>query len=320
MPTPRLGGPAILGAMALALLVASLLDRDTGAMLRSQPRSLCAFACGAFIVMIVGAIDDVRSLKPLTKLVLEICAAGVVVCDRWTFHFGLASLPISLFFIVACTNAINLVDGLDGLAAGLSLMISLTLLLLSHGRTPPLMLLALCGALVGFLPYNLHPAKIFLGDSGALLLGFVIGVNALSTSHEVAGVGAIVAPLLALGLPLIELALTASRRILRAMPIFAADRDHIHHRLLRFGFDHRSAVLLLYSVGAGFCVVAILLPRLDGAFMVPLLSTVVVGCVGGIRLLGYHRELMPIGARLTPTLVPIESADAAHLQINASEP
>jgi len=309
--TPRLGGPAILGAMVLAIFLVSLLDRDTGAMLRVQRRSLSALALGAFIVMMVGAIDDVRSQKPLTKLLAEVCAAAIVVCGGWSFNLGLASLPVSMFFVVASTNAINLVDGLDGLAAGLSLMVSVTLLMLSHGQAPPLMLLALCGALMGFLPYNLYPAKIFLGDSGALLLGFVIGVGALSTSRQTAYAGAILAPLLALGLPLSELALTATRRMLRARPIFAADRDHIHHRLISLGFSHRNAVLLLYTVGAAFCGVALSIPALDDALKVPLLALVMAACIGGGRLLGYHRELRPTRARF---------ADAARLQINASEP
>jgi UDP-GlcNAc:undecaprenyl-phosphate GlcNAc-1-phosphate transferase len=318
--TPRLGGPAILAAMGLALLLASILDRDIGAMLRSQWRSLLALAVGAFIVMMVGAIDDVRPQKPTTKLLVEICAATIVACGGRSFHLGLAAVPVSIVFIVASTNAINLVDGLDGLAAGLSLMICVTLLLLSHGGTPPLMLLALCGALIGFLPYNFHPARIFLGDSGALLLGFVVGAGALATSRERAGVDAILAPLLPLGLPMAELALSATRRMVQARPIFEADRDHIHHRLLYRGFSHRSAVLLLYAVGAAFCVIALLLPRLEVVFMVPLLSGVVVGCASGLRLLGYHRELTPIRARLAPTLVPIESPSPVPLQIGASEP
>ncbi len=290
--TPRLGGPAILGAMVLALLLASLLDRGIGAMMRAQWPSPLAVALGAFIVMMVGAIDDVRPQRPVTKLFVEICAAAIVVCGGWSYHPGLMSFPLSMFFIVASTNAINLVDGLDGLAAGLSLMIGLTLLLLSRGRTPPLMLFALCGALVGFLPYNLHPARIFLGDSGALLLGFVIGVGAISTSHERAGVGEFMGALFPLGLPLIELAFTATRRMLRATPIFAADRDHIHHRLLGLGFSHRSAVLLLYGVGASFCVVALAIPRLENALSIVLLAIVGVACLAGARRLGYL-ELMP---------------------------
>jgi UDP-GlcNAc:undecaprenyl-phosphate GlcNAc-1-phosphate transferase len=302
MATPRLGGPAIYAAAVLALLLVSLLYRDAGAMMRAHWRSLFALAFGAFCVTLVGAIDDVRSQKPLTKLMVEICAATVVVSGGWSLRPGLASLSTSVFFIVASANAINLVDGIDGLAAGLSLMISVTLLLLSHGRTPPLILSALCGALVGFLPYNLHPAKIFLGDSGALLLGFVIGVGALSISPEMSGIDAMLVPLLAVGLPLGELALTATRRLLRAMPVFAPDRDHIHHRLLSRGLSHRTAVFLLYGVSAAFCGVALAIPRLDDALKVPLLAVVMAGCAGGMRLLGYHRELRPIRSRPRPPL------------------
>jgi UDP-GlcNAc:undecaprenyl-phosphate GlcNAc-1-phosphate transferase len=333
--TPRLGGPAILGAMVLALLLVSLLDRGIGAMMRSQWRSLFALAFGAFIVMMVGAIDDVRPQRPLTKLAVETCAAAIVVCGGWSYHPGLTSLPLSIFFIVASTNAINLVDGLDGLAAGLSLMISVTLLLLSQGRTSALMLFALSGSLIGFVPYNLHPAKIFLGDSGALLLGFVIGVGALSTSHEMGGVGAlpatILAPIFALGLPLIELTLTTTRRILRARPIFGADRDHIHHRLIGFGFSQRGAVLLLYGLGALFCGVALAISRLESDLTIALLAVVVVACVAGVQWLGYL-ELMPIRSRhrlplfefpamsAEIVLAAADTASANDVSRSASEP
>jgi UDP-GlcNAc:undecaprenyl-phosphate GlcNAc-1-phosphate transferase len=327
--TPRLGGPAILLAVVLALYFTSLLDGWSGAMWWSQWPKLGVLAIGALMVMMVGAVDDVRPLRPVIKLMVETAAASMVVCGGYridslgAFQLGLFAFPLSVFFLVTAANAVNLVDGLDGLAVGLCLSISATLLLLcwSGGQRETMwMLAALCGVLLGFLRYNFHPARMFLGDSGALLLGFVIGASALSISHQMSGLGATAAPFLALGLPLAEVALTASRRMSRATPIFAADCDHIHHRLLGFGFSHRKAVLLLYGVGAVFCAIALLLPRLEVVPMVALLSAVVAGCAGGLRLLGYHRELMPIRARLAPALAPIESASAVQLQINPSEP
>jgi UDP-GlcNAc:undecaprenyl-phosphate/decaprenyl-phosphate GlcNAc-1-phosphate transferase len=295
--TPRLGGPAILGAMVLALFIISLFDREDCAMVFAQGRNLSALVVGAFIVMIVGAIDDVRSQKPLTKLMVEFCAAAIVVSGGWSFHFGVAWFPLSVFFIVASTNAINLVDGLDGLAAGLSLMIGVTLILLSHGRTPPLMLFALCGALIGFLPYNLHPAKVFLGDSGALLAGFLLGAGAISTSH----VSGALAPVIALGLPLLELGVTTARRMLRALPLFGADRDHIHHRMLGFGISHQMSVLLLYVCGAAFCASALIFARVDDTVRISLLATLIVGSSSAVRMLGYHREPAPIAAHFKST-------------------
>ena len=266
--TPRFGGPAILTALVLALLFASLLDRFAGAMLWLQWRRLSWLAAGALMVTMVGAIDDVRPLRPITKLLVEIAAASVAAYGGYridsiaVYHLGLLSFPLSVFVIVTAVNAVNLVDGLDGLAVGLCLIISSTLLLLylSSGQIElPLMLAALCGVLLGFLRYNFHPARIFLGDSGALLLGFMVGVSAISTSHKMAGTAAILAPFLALGLPLAELTLTTMRRVLRAVRVvrldqdikryqflfmgrpalFSADRDHIHHRLL--SLRHRSS-------------------------------------------------------------------------------
>jgi UDP-N-acetylmuramyl pentapeptide phosphotransferase/UDP-N-acetylglucosamine-1-phosphate transferase len=324
--TPRLGGPAILTALVLALLFASILDRFAGAMLWSQWRRLSWLAAGALMVTLVGAIDDVRPLRPITKLLVEVAAASVAAYGGYridsiaVYHLGLLSFPLSVFVIVTAVNAVNLVDGLDGLAVGLCLIISSTLLLLyllSGQMEPPLMLAALCGVLLGFLRYNFHPARIFLGDSGALLLGFMVGVSAISTSHQMAGTAAILAPFLALGLPLAELMLTTIRRVLRAARVvrleedikryqflfmgrpalFSADRDHIHHRLLSFGISHRRAVLLLYGVSVAICAAACVFASRADVHQAPLLAAIIIGCVAGVRWLGY-RELMPLRSGL----------------------
>jgi UDP-GlcNAc:undecaprenyl-phosphate GlcNAc-1-phosphate transferase len=225
-----------------------------------------------------------------------------------------------VLFVVAATNAFNLIDGLDGLAAGLSLIIGTTLILLAWGSRDAVVLVALCGALIGFLPYNRHPARIFLGDSGALLLGFMIGVGAVSAAHQLSGADALLAPAVALGLPLLELLLTAGRRISCGKPLFTADRDHIHHRLLAIGIDQRNAVLILYAVGAGFCVIALMLPHLNDSVKFALLVTVTAYSLIGARMLGYHRELRPLRASLAPALTPIEGGEPARLQIHTLEP
>jgi len=286
--TPRFGGPAIFGAILIA------------SMASTQWRGFRALFLGAFIAMMVGALDDIHPQKPLTKLLVEVIAAVIVISGGWS-GAGLGSFLMSVAFIVVTTNAINLVDGLDGLAAGLALMIALTLVLLSHGGSHAVMLLAVCGALLGFLPYNVHPARIFLGDSGALLVGFLLGTGAISDMHSV---GAI-APAIALGFPLLEVMMTIARRFVRASPLFRADRDHIHHRVLGLGLDPRATVGLLYGCGAAFCAVALILPRLDDILKVPLLASLSLGIVGGVRMLGYHREM---------------TALAPPLRINASEP
>src|SRR6202050_3131492 len=285
VPTPRFGGAAILPALILAIICVAMLDRLVDGALRLESGKLMALAIGALMVTTVGAIDDVRPLRPIIKLMVEVAAASVAVYGGYRItslsgiHLELLSFPLSVLFIVTAINAVNMVDGLDGLAVGLCLSIFGTLFFLcsSSGQFEAAMIMAaLCGTLIGFLPYNFHPARIFLGDSGALLLGFMAGTGAISTSHKMAGAVAIAAPFLALGLPLAELMLTTLRRTLRAVHVvrldeevsrydflfigrpalFFADRDHIHHRLLAFGISHRTTVLLLYGVSVAVCAVA----------------------------------------------------------------
>ena len=324
--TPRLGGPVILLAIVASIVLVSMLDGRVADFLTAQPHRTLWFAVGALMITCVGAVDDVHGLTPRTKLLVEAAAALAVACGGYRveelagYPLNALSFPVTMLFVVAATNAFNLIDGLDGLAAGLSLIIGGTLTCLSWGSHDSLVLVALCGALIGFLPHNRHPARIFLGDSGALLLGFMLGIGAVSTSHQMSGAAALLAPAIALGLPMLELLLTAGRRISRGRPLFTADSDHIHHRLLTMGIGHRNAVLILYAVGASFCAIALMLPHLDDALIFPLLATVTACSLVGARVLGYHRELKPLRTRLAPTLMPIEVAEPTALQIHASEP
>jgi UDP-GlcNAc:undecaprenyl-phosphate GlcNAc-1-phosphate transferase len=316
--TARLGGPAILLALVIAMLLAAGLNQRVQATLYEPRGKLAFFLSGALMVTLVGAIDDVRALRPVTKLLVETAAACVVVFGGYQIglpaihHLDWLSLPLSVFFIVVAVNAINLVDGLDGLAVGSCLIITATLFLLcrsdGHGE-PALTLAASGGVMVGFLRYNFHPARIFLGDSGALLLGFIVGVCAISASHQMTDRLAEMTPFLAFGLPLLELCLTVVRRILREVRVaapgdqargyklllrrpalFSADRDHVHHRLLLLGVSHRNAVLLLYGAGAVICAGSFALARLNNFLRAPLLAALVIASVAGIRSLGY-REL-----------------------------
>lgn len=323
---PRLGGPVILLAMVASMVLASLPDEHLAVVFGSDAHRKAWLAAGALTITCLGAMDDVHALSPRTKLLVEAAVALAVAFGGFRFeHFGgyplkFLSFPLTVVFVVAATNAFNLVDGLDGLAVGLSLIIGATLILLGRGGRDAVMLVALCGALMGFLPYNRHPARIFLGDSGALLLGFLIGIGAVSSSHQLSGADALLAPAVALGLPMLELLLTATRRMLRAKPLFTADRDHIHHRLLAMGIGQRKAVLILYTVGAGFCVIALMLPHLNDSLKFALLATATAYALIGARMLGYHRELQPLRTRLAPALMPIESVEPARLQIHTLEP
>jgi UDP-GlcNAc:undecaprenyl-phosphate GlcNAc-1-phosphate transferase len=338
--TARFGGTAILPALVLSIISAALFDRLVGNALAGELCKLISLGIAAITVTAVGALDDVHPLRPVTKLMVEIAAASILVNGGYRIeslfgmHLELLSLPLSVLFIVTVINAVNMIDGLDGLAAGMCLIITITLFLLclSSGQTEPAILLAaLCGVLLGFLPYNLHPARIFLGDSGALLLGLLLGSSAISTSHKMAGAVAIAAPLLAVGLPLVELMLTTLRRLLRAVHVvrldkeveryeflfmgrpalFSADRDHIHHRLLSLGIRYKTVVFLLYTVSVATCAMALLITIRQDLHQGSIFFAFICAAVVGVRSLGYV-ELRPFRSGL---LLPLFASDRINRKI-----
>lgn len=276
-PTPRFGGLALYLAIVLALAVAGLTDSFVAATLLAHSAEAAGLFAAATVLMVVGLVDDRHSLRPASKLAGEILAgiiavaAGCRIDTVARIDLGWLGPTATVFWIVAIINAVNMVDGVDGLAAGIGLIISATLFSISlylGNIESSLILAALSGALLGFLWYNFYPARIFLGDSGSLLLGFLLAVSAIQSSSKAATVSAIMWPLLALGLPLAELALTTLRRTLRVVRVvrldmrtqryefcsfgnaalFTADRDHIHHRLLAAGLTHSHVVAILYGV------------------------------------------------------------------------
>jgi UDP-GlcNAc:undecaprenyl-phosphate/decaprenyl-phosphate GlcNAc-1-phosphate transferase len=321
VPTPRLGGIAVFGAMLFSLGLGWAVDPFIRRAVAAHPWQLGALGAAATCLVVVGAIDDRRSVKATTKLLVEIAAAALVVSAGYRIHtllgveIGWLSAVATVFWIVAVTNAINMVDGLDGLAAGLGLIISASLFSIAvflGSLTTAAILAALCGALLGFLCHNFHPARIFLGDSGSLLVGFLLAVTAIESSNKAATVAAILFPLLSLGLPLSEIVLTTLRRILRGIRVvrldagtqryefsvfggpalFTADREHIHHRLLAMGITHRNVVVALYGVCAllGTCSFLIVVYRVTSLGLL-LLSFGIVAIAA--RRLGY-RELQPL--------------------------
>jgi UDP-GlcNAc:undecaprenyl-phosphate GlcNAc-1-phosphate transferase len=273
-PTPRLGGLAVFLATGAALTAVALWDdRAAGALFANHPMALAGIAA-ITIVTVVGAVDDVHSLSARVKLAAELCAGAIAFAGGFRIEevFGISlgalSLPVSMLWMATIANAFNLIDGLDGLAAGTGVIVGITLGLLSleiGNVGSALLLSALCGALSGFLPYNIRRAKLFLGDSGALLVGTLIALCSIQTSNKLATGVAFLIPALAMGFPLGEVALTVMRRTLRALRVtrlddrggryaflkrgssalFTPDRDHIHHRLLQLGFTTRRAVLVL---------------------------------------------------------------------------
>lgn len=276
-PTPRLGGIAVFAGLLVGVAVGSQVP--VLAPVFDQPRGIVAVLAAAFIVVALGVVDDIVELDWITKLSGQILAAGVVAWQGVqivslpvggiTLFSPTLSLILTVLAIVLVMNAVNFIDGLDGLVVGVALISTgvffLYSLVLSVGETgassfdlATLLTVLLAGALLGFLPLNWHPAKLFLGDSGSLLVGLLMSVSAISVTGQIdpATVSPtqllpaflpVILPLAVLLVPLVDFTLAVGRRLRRGMSPFDADRAHLHHRLLDMGHTHRQAVLILYA-------------------------------------------------------------------------
>ena len=276
-PTPRLGGIAVFIGLIVGIAVSSQVPGL--APVFDQPRAILAVLAAAFIVVALGVVDDIIELDWITKLSGQILAAGVVAWQGVqivslpvggiTLFSPTLSLVLTVLAIVLVMNAVNFIDGLDGLVVGVALISTgvffLYALVLSVGETgassfdlATLLTVLLAGALVGFLPLNWHPAKLFLGDSGSLLVGLLMSVSAISVTGQIdpATVSPtqllpaflpLILPLAVLLVPLVDFALAVGRRLRRGMSPFDADRAHLHHRLLDMGHTHQQAVIILYA-------------------------------------------------------------------------
>lgn len=253
-PIPRMGGLAIY----LAFTISMFLFSDIAF------QKLLGIFIGSTILVVMGIVDDIKPLRASLKLVIQLIAAVVLVqfgfridfltnffASSGYIFFDKMSIPITIIWIIGITNTINLVDGLDGLATGIATIAALTFAYVSYsnGNTSVAILtVMLAGSSLGFLPYNFNPASIFMGDTGAYFLGFVLA--AISIEGTLKGTAAItvVIPVLALGLPIFDTTFAIVRRALTNKPIFEADKGHIHHRLLTIGYDQKGAVLILYAI------------------------------------------------------------------------
>ena len=296
-PIPRIGGiPIVLaygGALGLMLLLA-----PHGARISIQhTRLLQSLLPAAALIFAVGLVDDLIGLKPRHKLAGQVAASVLAVAlgARLTAIHGMPHtpwimLPLSVLWLVFCSNAVNLIDGLDGLASGVGLFAVLATLLaagLSGNLGLAMATAPLAGCLLAFLRYNFSPASIFLGDCGSLTIGFLLGCFGLIWSQRSGSLVGIVAPMMALALPLIEVGLSISRRYLRSAPIFQADRRHIHHMVLALGFKPRDAALILYGVCGLSGFLALLLTFMQRPFRGLILVVFCSLALTGIHLLGY---------------------------------
>jgi len=332
-PMPRLGGLSIFISYYLVLAVASRFDffHFPADFFRTEHHAWIFLATG--LVLGIGIVDDFRRLPPAFKFLVQVIAGLIVALFCYkveavslpfgTLRLGIWAIPLTVFWIVAVINAINLLDGLDGLASGTAFIVCITMFAISLvGQNIGVALVSFifAGSILGFLRYNFHPASIFLGDSGAYFLGFNLALLSLQSSLKGTTTFAILIPVLALGLPMMDTSLAMVRRLLKSLHImevdreknmikffyldgwsmFRADRGHIHHRLLDMGFTQKKAVILLYAVSAilgGLVLSSVYLRSFNHALLI---TAVGIAAYVGIRKLGYNEVQIVRNGALLP--------------------
>lgn len=300
-PTPRPGGLAIYAAFLLALAGLLFVENRVALHFRAQLSEVAKVLVPSTLILLLGLYDDLRGTNARIKFSVQIAAAllayalGVQITRIWnpfggTIELGLLSLPLTLLWLVGITNAFNLIDGLDGLSAGAALFATVTLLVAALFYDQPLMVtltVALAGAIAGFLRYNFAPATIFLGDSGSLFLGFLLGALAVEGSQKSATAVAVAIPLVSFGLPILDTLWALARRALSRRPLFQGDLEHIHHMLLRRGLTRRQVVLVLYAACAGCGLFSLLFVNPQGKPLGILLFVLGASVFFVIQSLGY---------------------------------
>jgi UDP-GlcNAc:undecaprenyl-phosphate GlcNAc-1-phosphate transferase len=264
-------------------------------------RTLVTILVPATLVFLLGVYDDVRGVGPSFKFSVQGIAATMLYMGGLRIVnipvvFGEHKLPwfvglaFTVVWVLAITNAFNLIDGLDGLAAGSALfstLVAFVVALLNGPSLVTVMTIALAGAILGFLRFNFNPATIFLGDSGSLFIGFVLSALALQGAQKAPTIVAVAIPVVSFGLPILETSLSIVRRLISGRPIFTADREHIHHKLLQHGMTHRQVVILLYGVSAVFAMLSLFLLWPTGSSLGLVLAVLGIGIWIGVQHLGY---------------------------------
>jgi UDP-GlcNAc:undecaprenyl-phosphate GlcNAc-1-phosphate transferase len=309
---PRLGGLAIFASFIIGILI-----------IHPNSSYHLPIVLGSIVILLTGMIDDIKEISPKVKLLGQIIAALIVVVmgditvsfinlpfGLGTINFGIFSIPITMLWIVGVTNAINLIDGLDGLAAGVSTIALFSIagmaMVMGNAYVMVIALILAAGSL-GFLVFNFHPAKIFMGDSGALFLGYMISVLSLLGFKNVTFISLII-PIIILGVPISDTFFAIVRRLVNKQPLSAPDKSHLHHCLMRSGFSHRQTVLLIYALAAVFGLAAFIFSQSTvwGSVIVviALLITieVIVEKIGLIRedykpLLKFMKGLRPVNVK-----------------------
>jgi UDP-GlcNAc:undecaprenyl-phosphate GlcNAc-1-phosphate transferase len=312
---PRLGGVALFISCALALSTLPFIDNLLTQNLRAHSADMWVAFVPSTLVLLLGVYDDLRGANAIIKFVgLGLIASlffalGGHIEALSVPYWGSVQLPIVLSYLitvlwlVGIANAFNLIDGLDGLASGAALFSSLVILAVSIAQDRPIMIvvsLVMCGGLAGFLRYNFNPASIFLGDSGALFIGFTLAALSVLGVQKATTAVAIVVPILAFGFPMVDTAITMGRRLVSKRPMFQGDNEHIHHMLLARGWSQRQVAIVLYGVCASFGLFAVVFnstsSRVVGFFLF-VISVVVMIAVGHLH---YHEvDELKAGVRRT---------------------
>lgn len=308
---PRLGGLAIFISFVIGILILS-------------PESIYHWPIilGSIVIIFTGMVDDIKEISPKVKLLGQIAAASIVVIFGnisveyinlpfgGQINFGILSIPITIIWIIGVTNAINLIDGLDGLAAGVSTIALLTIAgmaLVMGNMYVMVTALILAASTGGFLVYNFHPAKIFMGDTGALFLGYMISVLSLLGFKNVAFISVII-PVIILGVPISDTLFAIIRRLINKQPLSAPDKSHLHHCLMKAGFSHKQTVLLIYAMSTIFGLAAFMFSQAtvwgSMTILIVLLITIeiIVEKIGLVRedykpLLNFMKVIKPINVK-----------------------
>jgi UDP-GlcNAc:undecaprenyl-phosphate GlcNAc-1-phosphate transferase len=284
-PIPRMGGLAIYVAFVLTVLFSMHISREIAGLLT-----------GGTVILIVGIIDDLKQLPAKVKLFGQILAAAVLLLfgvqiDSVTNPLGgmisfgdWLAAPLTILWVVGLTNTVNLIDGLDGLAAGVSTIAAVTIFLVALQQniwTVALLTAALAGSALGFLQHNFNPAKIFMGDTGSMFLGYMLAAVSVLGAVKSAATIALIVPIVALGLPIMDTAFAIIRRYMSGRPIFKPDRGHLHHCLLELGLTQKQAVLLMYVISGCLGLSAIALNQVNKT-----MGTAIVIAIIGLAFFG----------------------------------
>lgn len=295
---PKLGGIGIFIAYLAGFILILL---TAGQQFETLVREGIIFLIGGSLILIVGIYDDIKGIHYYQKLVMQVIAAFIVIVSGYkisviinplggTISLGIFSVPFTLLWIVGITNAINLIDGLDGLAAGISLgatvvIIAISLWFGNLASAFPAAILA--GALVAFLFFNFNPAKIFLGDSGSLFIGFMLACFSINGTFRNGSAVAMLIPIIVLGIPITDTLLAFIRRLRKGVHPFVADREHTHHRLLNLGLSHKQVVLLMNGVSCSWGAIAFVIYTAHSRYSLLLLSFVFLTILIGLKKLGF---------------------------------